>query len=227
MLSIQNDFAGFAKKFKGLSADAEFERIFGFSSEIIRQSARIALRRYRESDEFHTQLSGPGSIFYHAFVEEVRASIDVEDDWIANRSADNRTAPRAYRRDGLGLAFAQGTKATGDTNLVLRLKKKLGPVTLLEIQSNSCSDLVQLSFDALEQESKARPQTLWFVVYHCEEDVVHLEVSLPVGATDDGKIMGWDKRIVLADVGMMEQPVEDRADERGEDDEPRVAISAR
>ncbi|MDR3963091.1 MAG: hypothetical protein Q3X04_04775 [Veillonella sp.] len=50
---------------------------------------------------------------------------------------------------------------------------------------------------------------------------------MPSGATDDGKITGWDKRIVLGDVSMTDVAVEERTDERGEDGEVGVSISAR
>jgi hypothetical protein len=43
----------------------------------------------------------------------------------------------------------------------------------------------------------------------------------------DGKITGWDKRIVLGDVSMTDVAVEERTDERGEDGEVGVSISAR
>lgn len=65
------------------------------------------------------------------------------------------------------------------------------------------------------------------MVYCRDGDAVHLEVSLPSGVTDDGKIIGWDERIVLDDVNMTNVAVEERTDERGEDGEVGVAISAR
>ena len=86
---------------------------------------------------------------------------------------------------------------------------------------------MELAFDDVEKEILARPQTLWFLVYCRDGNTVHLEVSLPYGATDDGKITGWDKRIVLGDVSMTDVAVEERTDERGEDGEVGVSISAR
>lgn len=226
-MASQADFANNTRGYAGENANQEFSRIFGFSSELIRDSARVALRRYSESDEMHTQSSGPGSNLYHVLVEEVRASLDTDDAWTANRSVDNRTAPRAYRKDGLGLAFAQGTNSTGDIGLELHLKKRLGSVTIVELKSAGGTQQVELSFDDIEEEVSSRPQTLWFLVYCCDGDAIHLEVALPAGVTDDGKIIGWDKRIVLDDVRMTGTVVEERADEHGEDGEVGIAISAR
>lgn len=56
---------------------------------------------------------------------------------------------------------------------------------------------------------------------------VSLEVSLPLGVSDDGKILGWDKRIVLGEIGANDQIVEVRDDGRDEGDDVAVAISAR
>lgn len=226
-MASQSDFASNERVYAAESANQEFARIFGFSSELIRDSARVALRRYLESDEMHAQSSGPGSNLYHALVEEVRASLDTDDAWTANHTVDNRTAPRAYRKDGLGLAFAQGTISTGAIGSQLRLKKRLGSVTIVELKSAGNTQQVELPFDDIEEEVSSRPQTLWFLVYCQDNDVIHLEVALPAGVTDAGKIVGWDKRIVLDDVRMTETAVEERADERGEDGEVGVAISAR
>jgi len=55
---------------------------------------------------------------------------------------------------------------------------------------------------------------------------VRLEVSLPAGVDSNGKIIGWDKRLMLDEVNLTDQFVEARNDERGEDG-VAVAISAR
>ena len=135
---VQADFVGNARVYSGESSNREFERIFGFPPQLIRDAVRMALRSYMESDDIHTQLSGPGSNLYHTLVEQVRAALDENDVWTANRSVDNHTAPRAYRRDGLGLTFAQGTNSTGNIREELHLKKRVGSVT-------SCRDRAVLS----------------------------------------------------------------------------------
>lgn len=224
---VQADFVGNARVYSDESSNREFERIFGFPPQLIRDAVRMALRSYMESDDIHTQLSGPGSNPYHTLVEQVRAALDENDAWTANRSVDNHTAPRAYRRDGLGLTFAQGTNSTGNIREELHLKKRVGSVTIVELQRAGGTQQVELAFDDVEKEILARPQTLWFLVYCRDGNTVHLEVSLPSGATDDGKITGWDKRIVLGDVSMTDVAVEERTDERGEDGEVGVSISAR
>lgn len=224
---VQADFVGNARVYSDESSNREFERIFGFPPQLIRDAVRMALRSYMESDDIHTQLSGPGSNLYHTLVEQVRAALDENDAWTANRSVDNHTAPRAYRRDGLGLTFAQGTNSTGNIREELHLKKRVGSVTIVELQRAGGTQQVELAFDDVEKEILARPQTLWFLVYCRDGNTVHLEVSLPSGATDDGKITGWDKRIVLGDVSMTDVAVEERTDERGEDGEVGVSISAR
>lgn len=131
---VQADFVGNARVYSDESSNREFERIFGFPPQLIRDAVRMALRSYMESDDIHTQLSGPGSNLYHTLVEQVRAALDENDAWTANRSVDNHTAPRAYRRDGLGLTFAQGTNSTGNIREELHLKKRVGSVTIVELQ---------------------------------------------------------------------------------------------
>jgi len=132
---VQADFVGNARVYSDESSNREFERIFGFPPQLIRDAVRMALRSYMESDDIHTQLSGPGSNLYHTLVEQVRAALDENDAWTANRSVDNHTAPRAYRRDGLGLTFAQGTNSTGNIREELHLKKRVGSVTIVAVLS--------------------------------------------------------------------------------------------
>lgn len=106
---IQADFGDVERRSTSNSADEAFQRIFGFPSSVIRESAWRALRVATGTDGVHSQLSAAGSKFYHEFVSEVRAFIDTVDEWSANCSDDNKTSPRAYRSDGLTLAFAQGS----------------------------------------------------------------------------------------------------------------------
>lgn len=103
---IQADFGDVERRSTSNSADKAFQRIFGFSSSVIQESAWRALRVATGTDGVHSQLSAAGSKFYHEFVSEVRAFVDTFDNWSANRSDDNKTSPRAYRSDGLTLAFA-------------------------------------------------------------------------------------------------------------------------
>lgn len=56
---VQADFVGNARVYSDESSNREFERIFGFPPQLIRDAVRMALRSYMESDDIHTQLSGP------------------------------------------------------------------------------------------------------------------------------------------------------------------------
>ena len=67
---VQADFVGNARVYSDESSNREFERIFGFPPQLIRDAVRMALRSYMESDDIHTQLSGPGSNLYHTLVEQ-------------------------------------------------------------------------------------------------------------------------------------------------------------
>lgn len=223
----QPDFAGYTRNYSKESATQEFFRIFGFSPEVLRESAYRALRSATQTDDMHSQLSGAGSRFYHTFVEEVRTELDRLDEWTAKRDDDNQSSPRAYRADGLALAFVQGNSATGDLNKVLGLKKPLGNVTLVELQQSNPVPNREMTFEIFAGTAKSRPQTMWLVLYRREDDTVKLEVSLPAGVSEDGKVTGWDKRIILDDVTMSGSITEERTDERGEDGEVGVAISAR
>lgn len=113
MVLVQPDFAGKVCCLEGEDAREEFQRIFGFPAEYIIASAVRGLRPVHEADHLHSQASAEGSGFYHAFVSGVETEIDMLDQWEANRKVDNQMSPRAYRVDGLALAFAQGNSATG------------------------------------------------------------------------------------------------------------------
>ncbi|WP_223846772.1 hypothetical protein [Bifidobacterium rousetti] len=228
-MSFQPDFADNARVFMNESADQEFSRIFGFSANVLRSAAMTALREARETSDRHSQLSAPGSRFYHRLVEAVREEVDMLDGWSANRDADNKTSPRARRVDGLAFAFAQGNAATGLITGSPQPKNRLGVVTVLELQRNDAGEPEQLAFDRLTKEVEARPQTLWLLLFHRDSDneTVSLEVSLPTGASDNGRILGWDKRIVLGETGIDDRIVEVRDDGRNEGGDAAVAISAR
>ena len=228
MALVQPDFTGNVRCFEGVDAYKEFQRIFGFSAEYVTSAARRALRPVAEADHLHAQTSAEGSGFYHEFVSEVRAGIDTLDQWRADRSIDNRMSPRAYRTDDLALAFAQGNGATGHSSKELRLKR-LGPVTALELQKrNAGSEQLTLDFDQLSAEALSRPQTFWLIVYNRVDDLVSLEVSLPVVDQDECKIVGWDKRLIFGDVTRNEIIAEAESnDERNANGDVAVAISAR
>ena len=225
----QLDFLENSRVFTHKSADDEFLRIFGFSTELLRTAAARALRAARETDGVHSQPSAAGSRFYHSLVEEIRSEIDTLDNWSANQSDNNQTSPRARRKDGLALAFAQGTAETGNITGLPKTKKKLGTFTLLELLRTTQQEPRQLEFGELSEEVEDRPQTLWLLLFNRRDDneQVSLEVSLPTGVSEDGRILGWDKRIVLDEVGMNDQIMEDWNDERDEGDDVAVAISAR
>lgn len=97
----------------------------------------------------------------------------------------------------------------------------------MEIRQSHEVTQLELGEDAFTKALDARPQTLWLVIYAKDGNTVHLEVSLPAGVTEDGRITGWDKRIILDDVGMAESFVEDRNDDNDEGNDVTVAISAR
>ncbi|MDM8322130.1 hypothetical protein QUW48_00930 [Bifidobacterium pullorum] len=224
---FQADFTGRTQISNKENAAREFSLIFRFSPAILRESARKALREAMQTDDMHSQLSGAGSYFYHKFVEEARAEIDRLDEWTANRNDDNQSSPRAHRADGLTLAFAQGNPDTGYLNKTPESKNPLGNVTRVDIQQSVSTLDQQMTFVFPEEEPELNSHTFWLVLYRREDDTVKLEVSSPAGVTEDGKITGWHKRIILDDVTMSGSITEERTDERGEDGEVGVAISAR
>jgi hypothetical protein len=225
-MSLMQDYYGNARNIAGQPSKNEFERIFGFSDEIIRDAALTALRVANEADDWHSQTSGQGSIFYHTFIAEIRTAVDVMDEWTANQEGDNHTAPRMYRSDGLGLAFVQGGAGTADIKSSLYLKKPLRVITMLEIQQGSLPGQLELSYTDFAD--RLMDPALWLIVYCKDGDTVRLEVSKPEGVTEDGKITGWAIRLVLEDVDMNDQIIKgDDSGEQDEDGDVDVPISVR
>ena len=107
---IQADFGDVERRSTSNSADEAFQRIFGFPSSVIRESAWRALRVATGTDGVHSQLSAAGSKFYHEFVSEVRAFIDTVDEWSANCSDDNlRPRISGYRKHQQRVASQEGS----------------------------------------------------------------------------------------------------------------------
>ena len=86
-----------------------------------------------------------------------------------------------------------------------------------------------MEFERLSEAVEERPQTLWLLLFHrsTDNESVSLEVSLPLGVSDEGKILGWDKRIVFGEIGANDQITEVRDNGRNKSDDVAVAISAR
>ena len=228
MVLVQPDFAGKVCCLEGEDAREEFQRIFGFPAEYIIASAMRGLRPVHEADHLHSQASAEGSGFYHAFVSGVETEIDMLDQWEANRKVENQMSPRAYRADGLALAFAQGNSATGHS-MEKNLRVTIGRVTALELQKLNTGSK-QLTFDFLQESTKSssRLRSMWLIIYNRNKDRVSLEVSLPIVDSIKHTIVGWDERLIFGeitqDMRIAEAEINDESAGTGD---VAVAISAK
>lgn len=228
-MALQPDLNGNERVLVNTTAEQEFARVFGFSAHILYDAVASAARVARETNDRNAQASAAGSRFYHRFIEAVRQEVDTLEDWSANQNDDAMASPRVRRTDGLAFAFIQGDNATGQITKSPQPKKKLGPATLREIQRDTESDLEQLTLDCFLTTRGFRTRRLWLLLFHRDTDneYVTLEMSLPTGATDEGRILGWDKRIVLGEVSMHDQIAEVQNDGFNDENGTAVAISAR
>lgn len=224
----QPDLFGSSKILSGEPALAEFEEIFGFPADIISNSVVNSIRAVNETDSLHTQLSAEGSRFYHSLVEQFRTSVDAVEGWSANRTDDNSTSPRAHRADGLTLGVAQGNNATGYGDKVLKLRRPLGPVTLKELRGGNGSQQLELALDDRWGMAVVPRRLFWFFLYRRVGETVYVEVAQPSDINDDGKVAGWEERIILDDISMNGWSVGIKDDGYDDgDDGIGVAISAR
>lgn len=223
----QPDLVGISKKFSGIDADEEISNRFGFKSEIIYDAARLALRQATQTDDIHSQQSAPGSNFYHVFIEQMRTLLDQYDDWSAQKSNDVYNSPRAYNAEGYGIAFAQGNSATGDLEARLDIRKPLGTQIIKEIRRTSAQQFELSNVELFNVFGTRAQQSLWLMLYHRNNDSVALEMALPSGVNEEGKVTGWDIRIALKTVELTENFMEDEDTNGYAGEEPVVSIAAR
>ena len=97
------------------------------------------------------------------------------------------------------IAVAQGSLGTGDPNSRPETIKEMGPATQAIVQANVSLQIPLFGDRTLAPLLAYRT---WILLTHRVQDVVHCELSLPEGFSDDGFVCKWLKRHCLAPVDL-------------------------
>ena len=102
----------------------------------------------------------------------------------------------------MAIAVATGDEATGREDCEPCTKSPKGPQTETAISNNQLCLFAETEF---AQEIKDREQQgliTWLLLIHSDSHnrEVRCELSLPVGMNEEGRVDGWDERIILGSI---------------------------
>lgn len=101
----------------------------------------------------------------------------------------------------VAIAVATGDAATGLADEQPTTKSSKGPSTIEAVTSNQLT--LDLIFPPVELPQPARPsdqdqqRTTWILLVHRSQGEVRCELSLPTSMGPDGRVDGWQERIIL------------------------------
>ena len=104
----------------------------------------------------------------------------------------------------VAIAVATGDAATGRANEQPTTKSSKGPSTVEAVTSNQL--MLDLTFFPPEPPQAAHPsareqqRTTWILLVHRAQGEVRYELSLPTSMGPDGRVDGWQERIILGSI---------------------------
>lgn len=177
-------------------ARGQLLRLFGVTEEPFLDASRLAWLEWAARTEFDPP-SFPGTVLWGHTVRHERRQL-VELGWAQN---DVNNFSTCITPDGkMAIAVETGDEYTATTipEKTPRTNSRKGPQTMQMIRDNS--KLLQGNlFAGFAQAEPVRSQAplLWIHLIHQSMGDVLGEISLPVVADDDQRIVGWKSRIIL------------------------------
>ena len=104
----------------------------------------------------------------------------------------------------VAIAVATGDAATGISDELPTTKSSKGPSTVEAVASNQLT--LDLIFPPVALPQPARPagqdqqRTTWILLVHRAQGEVRCELSLPTSMGLDGRVDGWEERIILRSI---------------------------
>lgn len=117
------------------------------------------------------------------------------------RSDENNYSLVINSTGTVAIAVATGDAATGLADEQPTTKSSKGPSTIEAVTSNQLT--LDLIFPPVELPQPARPsdqdqqRTTWILLVHRSQGEVRCELSLPTSMGPDGRVDGWQERIIL------------------------------
>jgi len=150
----------------------------------------------RNSCTPHHPPSFPGLSAWAETIKTLR-DILVPKDW---RIDNPRGLPIVFHpKRKIALTVATGDEATGREEFDPCTKSPKGPQTKSIISNNQYKLFPEEYINAAREQTAARTNITWLLLMHFDEFTreVRSELSLPVGMNEEGRVDGWDERIIL------------------------------
>ncbi len=112
----------------------------------------------------------------------------------------------SHPQHGLAIAVAAGDGATGLEHATPSNKCPKGANTVEAIKTNRQMDMFAELLPKNLAESKG--METWVLLHHLSENELRLELSCPSEIGEDGKIKGWNERIILSPIPLGDDPLE-------------------
>lgn len=127
-----------------------------------------------------------------------------------SRSDENNYSVVLSPDERIAIAVATGDEGTGRAYVSPSTKAPKGPSTVEAVAANQL--LLDL-FEALEprvesSSGHSEDRATWILLIHRTQNEVRCELSLPSSIGDDGRIDGWQERILLTPVPVDNEPTE-------------------
>jgi hypothetical protein len=121
-----------------------------------------------------------------------------------------------HKKRKIAITVATGDEATGKPDFDPCTKCPKGPQTRSNISNNQLKLFPEEFVRAAYEQTTAKSGFItWLLLFHADELTrqVRSELSLPVGMNEEGRVDGWDERIILGsapfDADTLKVPVDD------------------
>lgn len=143
---------------------------------------------------------------YYFYAETVRGLRDVLDGW---EPESDSNIEYVVHPDGLVRLFVlAGDSGTGFAKAELRSRRKRGTRGRLAVNANQ----LVMDLGTHENDSVLSAGQTWALVHYLDLEVgeVRAEVALPTAIADDGRVNGWERRIVLPSLPLFAPAIPER-----------------
>lgn len=189
----------------------------GLTEATLLESAEWGLR-HAFSCSLHEPPSVPGVIAWGKIVRGLRDRL-VPAKWKPNDANNYATVISPSGLDAI--AVAAGDSGTGRAEAEVATRTTKGPVTRAKAGQNQLSlfEMVAEQFPSPRPLPNAGPRT-WLLLHYVDEEAeqIRVELSLPIGIDENGRVTGWHQRIILTPIPHLPAPFAETAPPAAETD---------
>jgi hypothetical protein len=167
----------------------------GLEEDWLLNAVRVA-QLQRNNCTPHHPPSFPGLSAWAEAIKTLR-DILIPEGWLKD---DPRGLPIVFHnKRKIAITVATGDEATGREEFDPCTKCPKGPQTKSNISNNQLKLFPEEYLRAAREQTTAKTFITWLLLIHFDELTrqARSELSLPVGMNEEGRVDGWDERIIL------------------------------